>query len=312
MEAKIKVAEAEEAGGPSTHGSSLSSDGHRVDRRKMQAYDLEIHLLEEAIAMKHRWRADLEDQKSQLEIHKASLESKQKRLDKEIKQLTENVLEADEPTSPTRITAYFEEKAAAENKVASMEFELKEAANELTGIRPQLVKMKKGLAALDARMGELEKKKDKLEGVNSKIHNLKHAIEKIEKKLSEMPELPEILESAPTGPMPLLQAFLVPVDKNQEVPVALHILQNLTSATDKVEENPARHSLVASSGIPKAEYKVASEVGTACALPLPGTMEEGSGGDCLFVVPSVEDKDLEGAFMLHLVATDPIDVEQVH
>lgn len=68
---------------------------------------------------------------------------------------------------------------------------------------------------------------------------------------------------------PLLQAFLVPLDKHQKVPVAVHVVANMTNRVDKVEENCMRHTLLASSGVAGAEYQVNSEVGAACAIPLP-------------------------------------------
>jgi len=41
-------------------------------------------------------------------------------------------------------------------------------------------------------------------------------------------------------------------------------------------------------------------------------VQEGEYGDCVFVVPSLEKREMEGKFMLHLASTHPIEVEQVH
>jgi len=133
--------------------------------------------------------------------------------------------------------------------------------------------------------------------------------------------------------LPFLQAFLVPVDKHQAVPVAVHIVRNLTSVQDKVEENSMRHSLLASSGVARAEYQVGSEIGAACALPqpvprmgetaassssassqaTPAPMQaEEASADCVFVVPSLATTQLEGSFTLHIVTTTPVEIQQVH
>lgn len=66
---------------------------------------------------------------------------------------------------------------------------------------------------------------------------------------------------------PMLQAYLVPLDLRQQVPAAIHIVQNLTEKQDKTEENPMRHQVVASSGGETSQYQVCAEVGTACVLP---------------------------------------------
>jgi len=193
-----------------------------------------------------------------------------------------------------------------------------------------------------------------------------------------LPPSPATGGRKPKKKLPLMQAYLVPISRNQKVPVALHIVRNLTKRADKVEENAIHHAVLACSGATGAEYQVGSEVGAACALDIPvvstvaaaapaaaapdsrtvsnhtasaltpaemrapspalqnkvvpgeqickecaeGTDwlastdltgdDEVEKSDCIFIVPSLESKALEGAFTLHLVCTAPMEIEQVH
>merc|ERR1719364_124403 len=125
---------------------------------------------------------------------------------------------------------------------------------ELKSTKASLVKLTKGIEDMKTRTKEIVEKKSKLELISTKIHNLKHAVEKIDEKLQDFPEFTEADEDASKAAMPLLQAFLVPLDERQQVPVALHVVQNLTKKVDGVEENVSLHTVLASSGIPGAEY----------------------------------------------------------
>merc|ERR1712118_284596 len=117
-----------------------------------------------------------------------------------------------------------------------------------------------------------------------------------------------------------------------------HVVRNLTQNEERVEENSLRHVLLGSSSDTGKDYIVGDEVGCACALPMPAEEQANSkqspgsasalsakpkvttgeksateaGADCVFIVPSLETREMEGAYMLHLVCTDPIEVEQVH
>jgi hypothetical protein len=301
-------------------GSVVDIDGLCEERCRLESQTLELHLLDDVHATKQHKKSVFETQMESLENHKIQYEKKQRRVEAEINKAKEVNLADLEP----------DQRSAAVKKVKQMMAEKTKIVKELKSTKASLVKLKKGIEDMKTRTKEIVEKKSKLELISTKIHNLKHAVEKIDEKLQDFPEFTEADEDASKAAMPLLQAFLVPLDERQQVPVALHVVQNLTKKVDGVEENVSLHTVLASSGIPGAEYQVASEIGSACVLPLPhppqiaqasrpssapvviGNAEEGTGGDCLFVVPSLEAKDLEGAFMLHLVATDPIDVEQVH
>jgi len=113
-------------------------------------------------------------------------------------------------------------------------------------------------------------------------------------------------------PKPLLQVVMVPRDKEQREPVAVHIVRNLSGKEECVQENSMLHALIASSSTVDAAYHIASEVGTVCALPpAPPDREDGL-GEPIFVVPSLETKDSEGAFRLSILSSVYVDIERVN
>jgi len=93
-------------------------------------------------------------------------------------------------------------------------------------------------------------------------------------------------------------------------PASLHILRNRVNPkynpNNKLIEN-ARHHVIQEGGFPSnPEYSSESEVGVICALH--------SGGDNrpFFVIPSLQEANLEGEFELTIQSTDPLDVDIVN
>lgn len=141
----------------------------------------------------------------------------------------------------------------------------------------------------------------------------------------------------------LLQVRLLPIDEKKEVPVAVHIVKNITVEENdppqvpgsqnksnrkkppqmaetfkqmmdenrRINENPYYHSVVASSeGATGKEYQAACEVGCVCKLYHGDTKEDE--GQPVIVIPSLESKMLEGKFTLQILATEDIIVERVN
>merc|ERR1719487_2830762 len=100
----------------------------------------------------------------------------------------------------------------------------------------------------------------------TKIHNWNKKKNELDEKLAALPVIEEDPPEEPTGPEPFLQAYLVPLDRFQKVPAAVHICQNMSRREDKVEENSMKHTVLASSN-EKGLYLTDAEVGCACALP---------------------------------------------
>merc|ERR1712192_60817 len=87
----------------------------------------------------------------------------------------------------------------------------------------------------------------------------------------------------------------------QEPPVPIEELLSIA-------QNSLYHTVRACSGEAGKVYSAASEVGVVCKL----TYNEKSGeGEAVFVIPSLETRDLQGEFDLTILCTNEVEVERV-
>jgi hypothetical protein len=117
-------------------------------------------------------------------------------------------------------------------------------------------------------------------------------------------------------PPAILQVRMLPVDSNQHVPCAVHIVQNGKHEDEriypnhKICENPFYHHVIASSAVDKEEYQIASEVG--CVSKLIHGAEEEDEGEPVFIIPSLETNTHAGKFSLQFLATEDIIIDRVN
>jgi len=117
-------------------------------------------------------------------------------------------------------------------------------------------------------------------------------------------------------PPAILQVRMLPVDSNQHVPCAVHIVQNGKHEDEriypnhKICENPFYHHVIASSAVDKEEYQIASEVG--CVSKLIHGAEEEDEGEPVFIIPSLETNTHTGKFSLQFLATEDIIIDRVN
>jgi hypothetical protein len=136
-------------------------------------------------------------------------------------------------------------------------------------------------------------------------------------KLEKRSSRPVSRETRPSSGMSvppeaaLLQARLLPVNDQQKVEAAVHVVKNNSIRDVRVNENPYYHNLIASSADASGkEYQVAPEVGCVCKLL--HSAHEDDEGEPVIVVPSLENCRLDGKFVLQILATEDITVERVN